>query len=131
MPPQQKPTTPNFGVVGFCWDGTQTWNYAIRQPDLKAGVVYYGNAPKEADELAKVNAPILGQYGGDDARVTSTVAPTQAAMAEAKKPFAVQIHGNAGHGFLRQQDGKAGANAKASIEAWTTTIAFFKEKLGG
>ncbi|RYG71493.1 hypothetical protein EON77_12875, partial [bacterium] len=58
MPSQQKPTTPKFGVVGFCWGGTQTWNYAIRQPDLKAGVVYYGNAPKEAAELAKVNAPI-------------------------------------------------------------------------
>lgn len=123
--------SPNFGVVGFCWGGTQVWNYAVRQPDLKAGVVYYGTAPKEAAELAKINAPILGNYGGDDARVTSTVDATRAAMTDTKKSFEPLIHSNAGHGFLRQQDGKAGANAKASIEAWTRTIAFFKEKLGG
>lgn len=121
----------SFGVIGFCWGGTQSWNYAVRQPDLKAAAVYYGTAPKDAAELAKITAPILGNYGGNDARVTTTVEPTKAAMAEAKKSYEPIVHDGAGHGFLRQQDGAGGANAKASIEAWTRTIAFLHEKLGG
>ena len=120
----------NVGVVGFCWGGGQAWNYAVRQPDLKAACVYYGTAPRDADEIAKIAAPILGNYGGSDARVTSTVEPTRAAMADAKKSYEPLIHAGAGHGFLRQQDGANGANAKASIEAWTRTIAFLHEKLG-
>ena len=31
------------GVVGFCFGGTQSFNYAIAQPNLSAAVVYYGN----------------------------------------------------------------------------------------
>lgn len=122
---------PTFGVVGFCWGGTQTFNYAVRQPNLAAGIVYYGSGPKTADEIAKITAPILGHYGGDDARVTTTVEPTKALMADAKKSYEPIVHDKAGHGFLRQQEGKEGANAKAAAEAWVRTIAFFREKLGG
>jgi carboxymethylenebutenolidase len=123
--------TANVGVVGFCWGGTQTFNYAVRQPDLKAGVVYYGSGPKEAAGIAKITAPILGQYGGDDARVTSTVEPTKRQMADAGKAYEPIVHAGAGHGFLRQQEGRDGANLRASQAAWERTIAFFKEKLGG
>jgi len=35
----------------------------------------------------------------------------------------------AGHGFLRQQDGKDGANMKATEQAWPLTITFFREHL--
>ena len=120
-----------FGVVGFCWGGTQTFNYAVRQPELNAGVVYYGSGPKAAEEIAKIKAPILGQYGADDARVTSTVEPTKQLMSDAGKSYEPIIHEKAGHGFLRQQDGRDGANAKAAEAAWKRTIAFFKEHLGG
>lgn len=120
-----------FGVVGFCWGGSQTFNYAVRQPQLNAGVVYYGTGPKSADEIAKVKAPILGQYGGDDARVTSTVEPTRQLMTDAKKSYEPIVHDKAGHGFLRQQDGRDGANAKAAAAAWARTVAFFKEHLAG
>lgn len=123
--------SPSFGVIGFCWGGTQSWNYAVRQPALKAAVVYYGTAPKDAAELAKIAAPVLGNYGGDDARVTATVEPTKAQMADAKKPYEPIVHPGAGHGFLRQQDGKAGANATAAAAAWTRTVAFLKANLGG
>jgi carboxymethylenebutenolidase len=30
-------------VIGFCWGGTQSFNYAIAQPGLSGAVVYYGN----------------------------------------------------------------------------------------
>lgn len=122
--------SPSFGVIGFCWGGTQTFNYAVRQPDLKAGVVYYGSGPKEAADYAKIKAPILGQYGGDDARVTATVEPTKKQMADAGKAYEPIIHDGAGHGFLRQQEGRDGANRRAAEAGWERTVAFLKEKLG-
>lgn len=121
--------TPKFGVVGFCWGGSQSFNYAVRQPELSAAVVYYGTGPKSPDEVAKIHAPVLGNYGGDDARVTSTVESTKQLMADASKSYEPIIHEKAGHGFLRQQDGKEGTNAKAAQAAWTRTVAFFKEHL--
>src|SRR4029078_5362225 len=64
--------------VGFCWGGGTSFRYAM-QSGLNAAVVYYGPAP-DASALGGVQAPVLGFYGGDDARVTSTVAPTDTAM---------------------------------------------------
>ena len=98
------------------------------QPHLNAAVVYYGTAP--ADEaLAAIKAPVLGNYGGDDARVTATVSPTEAAMKKAGKTYEPHVHDGAGHGFLRQQAGKEGANLKATRAAWPRTIAFLKDAL--
>ena len=55
-------------TIGFCWGGSASFAYAAAQPLLNAAVVYYGTAP--ADEaLAAIKAPVLGNYGGDDARV--------------------------------------------------------------
>ena len=120
-------TTDAVGVVGFCWGGSGSFNYAAHAPaDLKAAVVYYGTAP---DDLSGVKVPVLGNYGGDDARVTSTVEPTKTAMERAGKTFDPHVYAGAGHGFLRQQSGRDGANEKAAKEAWSRTIAFFKEHL--
>ena len=44
--------------------------------------------------------------------------------------FEVHTFEGAGHGFLRQQGGRAGANLRASEQAWPRTIAFFRETLG-
>jgi carboxymethylenebutenolidase len=57
---------------GFCWGGSTSFAYAAHQPDLDAAVVYYGTSPDRA-ALEKVKAPVLGLYGGDDARVDATI----------------------------------------------------------
>ncbi|MDQ3812960.1 MAG: dienelactone hydrolase family protein [Armatimonadota bacterium] len=115
--------------IGFCWGGSASFKYATRQPQLNAAVVYYGTAPTDKDALTKIAAPVLGFYGGDDARVTSTVEGTAKAMAELNKSFAPHIYDGAGHGFLRQQDGRDGANLKAAQQAWAETITFLKKNL--
>jgi carboxymethylenebutenolidase len=117
------------GVVGFCWGGTQSFLYAVEQPKLDAAVVYYGTSPAAPAALARVHAPVLGLYGGDDARVVATVAPAEAEMKKLGKPFTARIFEGAGHGFLRQQEGRDGANLKASEKAWPETIAFFRQHL--
>lgn len=113
-------------TIGFCWGGGQSFAYAAHQPELNAAVVYYGTPPA-ADALEKVKAPVLGNYGGKDARVTSTVEPTIAEMKKLNKEYVTHVYEGAGHGFLRAQDLQDGANLKAAQEAWPTTIAFLRE----
>ena len=113
-------------TIGFCWGGGQSFAYATAQPALDAAVVYYGTPPA-ADAMEKIHAPVIGFYGGDDARVTSTVAPTEAAMKKAGKSYEPHVFAGAGHGFLRAQDGRNGANLKAAQQAWPLTIAFLRE----
>jgi len=123
------------GVVGFCWGGTQSFNYAIAQPNLDAAVVYYGNptgatadSAPEAN-LAKIKAPVLGLYGGNDARIDSTIPPTEAAMKKLGKFYEPHLFDGAGHGFMFSQAGANGANLKAAEQAWPLTIAFFQKHL--
>jgi carboxymethylenebutenolidase len=123
------------GVIGFCWGGSASFNYAIAQPELAAAVVYYGMPPmKTADgievvdpaPLSNIKAPIIGFYGGTDARVTLTVEPTAAEMKKLGKSYESHIMKDAGHGFLKGQASSA-ANGKAAADAWPLTIAFLKK----
>jgi carboxymethylenebutenolidase len=113
-------------TIGFCWGGGQSFAYASNQPDLSAAVVYYGTPPSK-DAQAAIKAPIAGFYGGDDARVTATVEPTKAEMNKLGKTYEPHVYDGAGHGFLRAQADKNGANLKAAQEAWPATIAFLRE----
>jgi carboxymethylenebutenolidase len=122
-------------VIGFCWGGSASFNYAIAQPALNAAVVYYGTPPmKTVDEkqvvdpapLANIKAPIIGFYGGNDARVTSTVDPTSVEMKKLGKPYEPHVMDGAGHGFLKGQ-ASSDANGKAAADAWPLTIAFLKK----
>jgi carboxymethylenebutenolidase len=113
-------------TVGFCWGGGKSFSYAVAQPKLDAAVVYYGTPPS-TDDLAKVAAPVMGNYGGSDARITATVDPTAATMKKLGKTYEPHVYEGAGHGFLRAQDGPGGANLKATQQAWPATIAFLRE----
>jgi carboxymethylenebutenolidase len=115
-------------TVGFCWGGGRSFAYAATQPALNAAVVYYGTSPEAAD-LARDKAPVLGLYGGDDARVVATVGPAEAEMKKLGKTYEPHVYDGAGHGFLRAQEDRAGANLKAVQSAWPRTVAFLREHL--
>jgi carboxymethylenebutenolidase len=115
-------------TIGFCWGGGRSFAYAVSQPALDGAVVFYGTSPETAD-LARVKAPVLGHYGGDDARVNATIAPAQAEMKKLGKTYEPHVYDGAGHGFLRAQTGRDGANLKATQQAWPRTIAFLRERL--
>lgn len=112
--------------IGFCWGGSTSFHYATVQPSLDAAVVYYGTAP-DTSALGTIKAPVLGFYGGDDARVTATVAPTETAMKATSKAYEPHVFDGAGHGFLRAQTDRAGANMRATEQAWPRTVQFIRE----
>jgi len=118
-----------YGVVGFCWGGSIVFEHAARTPNLGAGVAFYG-APGQSTPLADTRAPVLGLYGENDARVNASIPRVDSTLRAAGRSFDHQIFPGAGHGFLRQQSGAAGANFAASQIAWPRTISFFRTHLG-
>lgn len=126
---------PEYGVIGFCWGGSIAFAYpgfAATQtsPQLKASVVYYGTAPRSS-ELALERVPILGLFGGNDARTVSTLPPADSTLRALGRTHDFVIYPGAGHGFLRQQNAPGGANLTATQQAWPRTVAWFKQYLGG
>jgi carboxymethylenebutenolidase len=119
---------PRYGVVGFCWGGAASFQHAVVSPQVGAAVVYYGSAPAAAS-LAQIRAPVLGLYAGDDARVNASVPAAEAEMKRLGRTYEVHTFDGAGHGFLRAQDGRDGANLSASRRAWPLTLAFFRKHL--
>jgi carboxymethylenebutenolidase len=117
-----------FATMGFCWGGGKSFEYAASRPAPSAAVVFYGVAPDSATMLS-VAAPVQGHYGGDDERVNATIEPAKAALAKLGRSYEPHIYAGAGHGFLRQQEGREGANLKATQEAWPRTLAFLRKNL--
>lgn len=119
-----------YGIVGYCWGGGTSFAHAVAAPGLSAAVVYYGGSPA-TESLSAIEAPVLGLYGGNDARVNATIPPADSAMRAMGKTYEVHIFDGAGHGFLRQQSGQDGANMAATRQAWPLTIGWFRTHLGG
>jgi carboxymethylenebutenolidase len=127
------------GVIGFCWGGSQSFNYAAAQPGLDAAVVFYGQAPgtstndatadSVATSLANLKAPVLGMYAGNDNRIDSTIPVTEAAMKKLGKAYETHVFEGAGHGFVFSQAGQNGANLKATQDAWPLVLQFYRAHL--
>ena len=120
---------PEYGIVGFCWGGSTSFAHAVRSPaGLGAAVVYYGSSP-DTSELVNVNVPVLGLYGGDDARINARIPATDSVMQRLGKPYDAHFFEGAGHGFLRGQESRP-ANRAAAEQAWPLTLQFFRRHLG-
>ncbi|MSS73790.1 MAG: dienelactone hydrolase family protein [Candidatus Latescibacteria bacterium] len=113
-------------TIGYCWGGAKSFAYATTQPALNAAVVYYGTAP-DPTQLASIKAPVLGLYGGDDMRVNATIDTTSIEMKRLGRTYEVEIYRGAGHGFLRAQGGREGANLRATQQAWPRTLEFLRK----
>jgi carboxymethylenebutenolidase len=117
-----------LATIGFCWGGGRSFAAAAMNPPPRACVVYYGTAPDSA-QILQVRSPVLAHYGGDDARVNATIDAAKAALQKQHVSYETHVYPGAGHGFLRQQTLRDGANLKASNESWPRTIAFLRSKL--
>jgi carboxymethylenebutenolidase len=104
---------------GFCWGGGESFRFAANRPDLKAAFVFYGTPPPAAS-MARIQCPVYGFYGGNDARVTLTVTNAQAQMKLAGKVYEPVVYDGAGHGFMRGGEDPAGRDGdkKAHDSAW-------------
>jgi carboxymethylenebutenolidase len=87
-----------LGITGFCWGGRITWLYAAHNPEVDAGVAWYGRLDVEA---------------------------MQAALRAAGKPSEITVFPEAGHGFLA--DYRGSYSPKEAAEGWAACLAWFRK----
>jgi carboxymethylenebutenolidase len=116
----------NIGVVGFCFGGWISNMMAVRLPDLKAAVPFYGRQP-EAELVPKIQAPILVQLGELDKRVNEGWPAYEEALKKNGKVYEAYIYPKANHGFHNDSTGRY--DKEQAQLAWKRTIEFFKKHL--
>lgn len=117
----------NVGTIGFCWGGGQSFRYATSNPRLNAAVVCYGSSPSE-EEMARIEAPVLGVHGEQDERINARLPWTDSAMTRLGKSYEYDIYEGTGHGFLKP--GRRGSDGPQVEAAWDRIIAFYRTNLG-
>ena len=115
-----------IGVVGFCFGGWISNMMAVRIPDLKAAVPYYGRQPADED-VPKINASLLLQYAELDKRVNEGWPAYEAALKANNKEYISYMYKGANHGFHNNTTPRY--DEEAANTSWQRTIDFFKEKL--
>lgn len=127
--------TDKLGITGFCWGGRITWLYSAHNPQVKAGVAWYGRLVGNKTELTpaqpvdiadKLKAPVLGLYGAKDTGIPlESVEKMKVALAEGSSKSEFHIYQNSGHAFHADyRPSYVEADAK---DGWNRCVAWFKK----
>ncbi len=114
------------GVVGFCFGGWISNMMAVRIPDLKAAVPFYGGQPAKED-VPNIQAPLLLHYASLDTLVNEGWPAYEAALKENKKEYTAYMYENVNHGF--HNDTTPRYDKAAAELAWNRTVEFFRQRL--
>ena len=126
--------TNRLGIMGFCRGGRAVWHYSTHNPNLKAGVAFYGTltdksdaAPKSSIDLAPdVKEPVLGLYGEADTGITpDQVQQMEAALKAAGKTAEFHEYPGAPHGFVA--DYRPSYRKEAAEDGWNRMVGWFKK----
>lgn len=117
-----------IGAVGFCLGGTYVFTLAVEEPRLKAAVPFYGHADFATAQLAKITAPVLAFYGGDDEALMASLQELTTRMNEAGVDFTAEVYQDAGHAFFNDTN-RFAYNALAAESAWNQTLSFLTARL--
>jgi carboxymethylenebutenolidase len=125
---ESNPDAP-IGVVGWCFGGGWSLQTALLAPDqIAAAVIYYGRVVTEPEQLATLDMPILGHFGGADEGIPlEGVRQFESTLQDLGKPVEIHVYEGAGHAFANP----SGHNyqAEAAETSWTRTLAFLHNHL--
>lgn len=119
----------NIGSVGYCFGGHWSLRTGlVGGRDIKAVVMYYGAPITDATQIARLNAPVLGLFGGLDRGIpVDSVRAMERVMQGAGKQVTINVYADANHAFANPS-GQA-YNAAAADDAWKRSLDFFKANL--
>jgi len=115
------------GCVGFCWGGGIAGQLAVHSPRLAAAVVYYGSQPA-AEDVPRIEAPLLLHYAGLDERINAGIEPFVAAMEAAGTDYELHLYEGADHAFNNDTNA-ARYDEDAAKLAWSRTVEFLRRHL--
>jgi carboxymethylenebutenolidase len=118
-----------IGSIGWCMGGGYSLDVALQEPTLAADVINYGHLATDSAILKKINAPVLGSFGGQDRGITpDDVHGFEAAMKQLGKKVEIKIYDDAGHAF-ENPNNKEGYRADDAADAWKRTTSFLADNL--
>jgi len=116
--------------IGWCMGGGYSFDVALQEPTLTADVINYGHLASDPESLKKINASILGIFGGQDRGITvDDVKKFEQSMKQLGKKVEIVIYPNAGHAF-ENPNNKTGYRADDAADAWQRTVKFLAATLG-
>lgn len=119
-------STGNVGITGFCYGGGVANAAAVAYPELKASVPYYGRQAS-AEDVPKIQAPLLLHYGALDERINAGWPDYEAALQANGKAYEAHIYEGANHGF--HNDSTPRYDEEMANLSWERTVAHFKTHL--
>ena len=119
-------TTGKIGCVGFCYGGGVCNALAVAYPELGASVPFYGRQAS-AEDVPRIQAPLLLQYAELDERINAGWPAYEAALKEHGKTYTAHIYPGVNHGF--HNDSTPRYDEAAAELAWERTVTFFNEHL--
>jgi carboxymethylenebutenolidase len=122
-------TTGQVGVIGFCWGGGLANQVAVSSADVAAVVPFYGRQPA-SEGVAKIQAPLLLHYAGNDERINAGIPEYERALEDAGVDYTIRMYEGANHAFLNDTN-EARYDQEAAELAWSRTVDFLKQHLGG
>src|SRR5215470_13424106 len=115
--------------IGWCMGGGYSLNVALEEPTLTAAVINYGHLATDPAEIKKINAAILGNFGGKDQGIPpDDVKKFEAEFKKQGKQADIKIYPDAGHAF-ENPNNKSGYRADDAADAWQRTVKFLNETL--
>jgi carboxymethylenebutenolidase len=115
--------------IGWCMGGGYSLDVALEEPTLAAAVINYGHLATDADDLKKINASILGIFGGQDRGIpVDDVRKFEQQLKQLGKSAEIHIYPNAGHAF-ENPNNTAGYRKDDAEDAWQRTVAFLAKTL--
>jgi carboxymethylenebutenolidase len=115
--------------IGWCMGGGYSLNVALAEPTLAAAVINYGHLATDPAALHKINAAILGNFGGQDQGIPpDDVQKFEEALKKDGKKADIKIYPDAGHAF-ENPNNKGGYRAEDAADAWQRTVKFLNETL--
>jgi carboxymethylenebutenolidase len=114
------------GITGFCYGGGVANAAAVAYPELAAAVPFYGRQPP-AEDVPRIQAPLLLHYAGLDTRINEGWPAYEAALKAAGKTYEAYIYPGVNHGF--HNDTTPRYDEAAATLAWQRTIDWFRRYL--
>jgi carboxymethylenebutenolidase len=118
-----------IGAIGWCMGGGYALDVALQEPTLAADVINYGHLATDKDALKKINAPILGSFGGQDQGIPPADVKKFGEMLDRLgKKESIKIYDDAGHAF-ENPNNKTGYREADAADAWQRTLSFLAQYL--
>jgi carboxymethylenebutenolidase len=118
-----------IGSIGWCMGGGYSLDVALQEPTLKADVINYGHLVTDPGSVEKIQAAILGIFGGQDRGIpVEDVKKFETLLKEKGKKVEIVIYPDAGHAF-ENPNNKAGYRADDAADAWKRTVDFLARTL--